>query len=538
MWGRDRDGEREAFEQFVDWIVARRAQFPGMHVYHYAAYERSALTRLMGEHGTREQEVDGFLREEVLVDLYRVVKQALRASTDSYSIKAIEKLYGFERTADVAGGDESVVRFEEWVETGDDTILEEVERYNEEDCRSTFELHEWLRSIRPGTVPWRLPPDQRVPTEAAEERDAEREALKEQLLGGAEEGAPRRLLANLIDYHQRDQRPEWWAWFQWPKLDDDELIRDRTAIGGLEWDGVEPESEGQSLAYRMTFPAQEHKIGDEGFDPESRARFRTRVDDDTGIVTILRGKRREDEPLPRGLTPGQPIEDRVKREALMRFARTYAAGDESAYPALVALLEQRPPDVRLDVDPVAAALSLGESYLFVQGPPGSGKTWQGARMAVALMRAGKRVGVTSLSHKAIHNLLRAIQHEADAQEFAFTGVKRGRTEDGPDSSFESRCIVSSAQTDACADPAFDLVAGTAWALTRARHRPARGGATDRRAVRRRGRSAVSRRRARLRARALARSSCSVTRTSFRRSRRARTPRTRGSPCCSTCSAST
>ena len=34
----------------------------------------------MGEHGTREQEVDDFLRHEVLVDLYRVVKQALRAS--------------------------------------------------------------------------------------------------------------------------------------------------------------------------------------------------------------------------------------------------------------------------------------------------------------------------------------------------------------------------------------------------------------------------------------------------------------------------
>ena len=175
VWGRDRDDERVAFEQFVDWVVARRAQHPGMHVYHYAAYERSALTRLAGQHGTREQEVDDFLRQEVLVDLYRIVKQSLRASTDSYSIKAIEKLYGFERTAEVAGGDESVVRFEEWVETGDDTILEEVERYNEEDCRSTYELHEWLRSIRPATVPWRLPPDQRPPTEEAEVRDAARE---------------------------------------------------------------------------------------------------------------------------------------------------------------------------------------------------------------------------------------------------------------------------------------------------------------------------------------------------------------------------
>ena len=271
VWGRDRDDERIAFEQFVDWVVARRAQHPGMHVYHYAAYERSALTRLAGQHGTREQEVDDFLRQEVLVDLYRIVKQSLRASTDSYSIKAIEKLYGFERTAEVSGGDESVVRFEEWVETGDDTILEEVERYNEEDCRSTYELHEWLRSIRPATVPWRLPPDQRPPTEEAEERDAAREALKARLLEGAEEGEPRRLLANLLDYHQREARPEWWAWFRWPQLDDDELVRDRTAIGGLEWDGNPPEVEGQSHAYRMAFPPQEHKISGTAFDPRTRA---------------------------------------------------------------------------------------------------------------------------------------------------------------------------------------------------------------------------------------------------------------------------
>ncbi len=139
----------------------------------------------------------------------------------------------------------------------------------------------------------------------------------------------------------------------------------------------------------------------------------------------------------------------------MRFVRAYADGDTSAYPALVALLERRLPDARLDVsDPVEAALSLGESYLFVQGPPGSGKTWQGARMAIALMRAGKRVGVTSLSHKAIHNLLRAIQHEADEQGFTFRGVKRARSDEDEDDEtrFVSRCIVSSANTDACADP--------------------------------------------------------------------------------------
>jgi uncharacterized protein len=465
VWGRDREGERRAFERFVDWLVERRRRHPGMHVYHYAHYERTALTRLMGQHGTRESEIDDLLRAEVLVDLYRVTKQALRASVESYSIKAIEKLYGFERTADVAGGDESIVRFEEWVETGDDAILEEVERYNEEDCLSTYALHEWLLGIRPPGLPWRDPPELRPRKEELVQRDAERAALEERLLAGAEEATPRRLLGHLVDYHQREARPQWWAWFRWPQLDDDELVADRTAIGRLVWDGRAPELDGTSHAYRFTFPEQEHKLETKGFDPDTRVGFRLKVDDDHGVVTLLRPVRREEEPLPRGLTPGAPYGDDVKREALTRFARAYADGDLDRYPALTALLERRAPQVSLGVDPVTAVLSLRESYLFVQGPPGSGKTWQGARMAIALMREGKRIGVTSLSHKAIHNMLRAIEHEAGQQGFTFRGVKRG-DEDSENTGFDGRWIETSNDSDACADPSFDLVAGTAWALTR------------------------------------------------------------------------
>ena len=241
VWGRDRDDERVAFERFVDWIVARRQQFPAMHVYHYAAYERSALTRLAGQHGTREQEVDGFLRQEVLVDLYRIVKQSLRASTDSYSIKAIEKLYGFVRVADVSGGDESVVRFEEWVETGDDAILEEVERYNEEDCRSTFELHEWLRSIRPdgGAV---APAARAAPADGAG-RGARRGAR------GAEGSAARGYGGGRAAAAARKPRSTTTSATSGPSggrgsagrsSTTPSSSRDRTAIGGLEWDGERP----------------------------------------------------------------------------------------------------------------------------------------------------------------------------------------------------------------------------------------------------------------------------------------------------------
>ena len=125
-------------------------------------------------------------------------------------------------------------------------------------------------------------------------------------------------------------------------------------------------------------------------------------------------------------------------------------------------------------------------------------------MAIALMRDGKRIGVTSLSHKAIHNLLRAIEHEAERQGFAFRGASAAtRTRRTPASTVDGSRRPK--DSDACADPAFDLVAGTAWALTRDSTDLHVGRTADRRALRRRGRPARARGRARGRhVRALAR----------------------------------
>ena len=50
----------------------------------------------------------------------------------------------------------------------------------------------------------------------------------------------------------------------------------------------------------------------------------------------------------------------------------------------------------------------------VQGPPGSGKTYTGARMILDLLAGGKRVGVTANSHKVISNLLAAVCDAADS----------------------------------------------------------------------------------------------------------------------------
>ncbi len=97
----DRPGEKRAFEELTDFITERRARRPGLHVYHYNHYEptsaghltelhgtrQEAVGALMGRFATREDEVDDLFRLGVFTDLYRVVRQGVRAGVENYSIK-------------------------------------------------------------------------------------------------------------------------------------------------------------------------------------------------------------------------------------------------------------------------------------------------------------------------------------------------------------------------------------------------------------------------------------------------------------------
>ena len=101
IWAVSPAEEKAAFERLIDFIIERRAHDPGMHVYHYAPYEPTAMKRLMGRYATRADELDDLLRAEVFVDLYRIVRMALRAGVDSYSIKRLEPFYGLMREVDL-----------------------------------------------------------------------------------------------------------------------------------------------------------------------------------------------------------------------------------------------------------------------------------------------------------------------------------------------------------------------------------------------------------------------------------------------------
>ena len=107
-------------------LSIRSRRHPGAHIYHYAAYEPTALKRLAMRYATMEAELDQLLRERRFVDLYRVVVQSLRASTETYSLKDLEVLYGHERTGDVTTASDSIVEYERWCLTKDNAILDSI----------------------------------------------------------------------------------------------------------------------------------------------------------------------------------------------------------------------------------------------------------------------------------------------------------------------------------------------------------------------------------------------------------------------------
>ncbi len=151
FWAHDRTEERQALVDFVEHVTERRRRWPGLHVYHYAPYEPSALLRLAARHGVCEDEVDQLLRDGVFVDLYATVRAGVRVSQRSYSIKKLEPLYMQRREGDVQGGAESIVVYHQFtaarVEGRDDEargLLAEIAHYNEDDCVSTYLLRQWL----------------------------------------------------------------------------------------------------------------------------------------------------------------------------------------------------------------------------------------------------------------------------------------------------------------------------------------------------------------------------------------------------------
>ena len=478
FWAHDRDGERQAFEGLVDLIHARLEQYPDLHVYHFSGSERSTLKRLMAEHVTREIQVDDLLRRQVFVDLHTIVRRALRAGVPGYSLKELEALFGFTRTGPVRSGTQAILNYERWLHQRSQVLLDEIAAYNLEDCRATRGLLQWLHEMRPADLPWPPAPDPPpLSPEATEALDG-RQRLRQELVEGAEPATPRWLAGELLEYHRREARPAWWAYFDRLGKSPEELLEDSEAIAYLEPDPhTPPQPRRKSLVHTLRFPIQDHKLrpGPTVHDPATgrSAGEILAIDDISGTLQLGRGPSFGSTPLPNEIVAGGPIDDRTQRAAVLRVAESIRGGN-GRYPALQGLLARERPrirgraaDARIQTTDLAEmkalALGLDASHLFLQGPPGTGKTWTGARIVVHLLAHGRRVGIAAGSHKAIHNLLAEIEKVARDTNVRFKGLKKSSASN-LESEYDSEFIKSDPKNSTFADAGHDvqLFAGTAW----------------------------------------------------------------------------
>jgi predicted RecB family nuclease len=468
-WAHSPDQERRAFASFVHWAHGRWREHPELHIYHYSHYETNALRRLMGKYGTCEQEVDDLLRNGVFVDLYRVVRQSVMIGEPSYSLKYVEHLYHGRREGDVASAGESIVFYQRWLiaQDGDtpetSAILKQIRDYNEEDCRSTAELACWLRCRQKdaGIVPRAA---EEVPEETTQETEvktdnARRHALAQEILGSL--AVPRssgpaderqritELLAWLLEFHRREEKPIWWRRFDRMDMEERELIDDPDCLGGLQRTRRPPVPVKQSFAYEYSFdPHQETRVraGDAclfAHDWTQRARI-DELDFDSGRIVLIVSRKQGTPPNRLSIVPDEPTLGKLLAPAVERVVKRWI--ELGHFPCALEdfLFRRRPRFLRNLEGPIipsgadtleeciAAGLEMRGTTLCVQGPPGSGKTFTGARMVAALLRAGKRVGIASNSHRAINLLLAEARREARKLGFRGQAVKVCRDEEDLD----------------------------------------------------------------------------------------------------------
>lgn len=487
FWAHDRESEKIAFERTIDFMIGRLARFPKAHIYHYAAYEQTALKKLAMYHGTREAEVDDLLRGEKFVDLYRVVAESIRTSEPRYSIKNMEAFYlPGGRQGEVKNAGDSIIIYERWRRLGDAQLLREIADYNEIDCRSTRMCRDWLLSLRPDGTPWFEGPEAVAsePAKVAARTEAEERTrrLADSLV--ERDDAPwRRLLVDLLEFHRREAKPSWWAMFARQDMDREALLNDAESLAELiPHPDIPPRIEKKSKVHTFTFPAQDFKlkVGDTPLrsgtlEPAGEIVL---LDEEARTVALKMGPSRSLLDAGAALIPTGPIGDTVLRASIHRYAEHVAAGGDR-YRAVSSILRRDRPRLigRSGGQPIVmdgndatagsidALLALDDSYLLIQGPPGAGKTYTSSQAIVALLAAGKRVGIASNSHKAINNLLGDVEAIATAHGLSCRGLKKSTRED--------QTLASNGWIEdvvggkgSGVEKHHQLVAGTAWLFAR------------------------------------------------------------------------
>src|SRR6185437_4666077 len=354
FWAHDRIEEGEALRQLIAFFAQHLKEHPNAHVYHYAAYETSALRRLSSSHGIGEDLVDQMLRENRFVDLYSVVSGGLIASEPAYSLKNLEVFYMEARTGEVKTAGGSVVAYENWRESQDQKILDEIRDYNRVDCVSTQKLRDWLiYDVRPAGLPWRQAKSKAGPGGGFDSRVVDRgqieaDALRNRL-NVVREGYGDRianLLFDLVYFHRREKKPAWWNIFDKMGKEAEDLVEDFDCLGGLVAE-TPADDAGKSWERMYQFPEQDTKLEEgechvaAGGLPAPVALVELNLSKRTAKVRFPKA-RFDGAPDSTAILPTGPLRTDAIEAAIVRVVDSIVCGDQK-YAAIVDYISKSKP---------------------------------------------------------------------------------------------------------------------------------------------------------------------------------------------------
>ena len=465
-WSLTTEEEKSAFEWIVDKIMRQWTAVPNMHVYHFGAYEPSELKRLMGRYATKEDEIDRMLRAQLFADLHTILKQSARASVEQYGLKELETLYGFQRKSPLAESRAAMRYVEHWLELEWDeelprTVRETLESYNEDDCRSALSMRNWLETERTnleqggGSVP-RPPIADGAPSETLEEWQQAVAALVGQLtrdiptdlaLHSPEQHA-RWLLAQLLDWHRREDKATCWRYFSLAAMDDDDLLDERSALAGLVLAKRTPRPRGLPVD-TYSFPSQDTDVraGDKVCHRRLNIGEVKSIDLATRMVDVRKTKACLDIHPQSLFVDERGPNPKVLAESLFRvgeWVRDNGLASAGSFQAIRDLLLRTSPRLlgNQTISPrpgenagetaSRVVSALDNSVYAIQGPPGAGKTYTAAMIICKLASQGKKIGIAAFSHKAIRKVLETVQELAKEDNIEVFCVQKVRDEEEED----------------------------------------------------------------------------------------------------------
>lgn len=116
--------------------------YPDAPIFHYSEYEVETIKRLANLYNTPQKQLENLLNR--CIDIHKQVINTVILPVESYSLKSLANWLGFEWRDAGVSGDQCVCWYDQWLATGDRTLIEAILRYNEDDCKATFHLKNWL----------------------------------------------------------------------------------------------------------------------------------------------------------------------------------------------------------------------------------------------------------------------------------------------------------------------------------------------------------------------------------------------------------